>query len=98
MGRLNTLAKQVEQILEEYPAARCDDRFLITAVYSKYINVGAPFKEVMKDYTLPPFESIRRTRQKVQETREDLRGTKEVEAIRMKLQEEYIEYARGEES
>ena len=97
MGRLNTLAKQVEQILEEYPIARNDDRFLVTAVYSKYIDVDMPFRQVMKDYTLPPFESIRRSRQRVQEGREDLRGDKAVEEIRMKLQEEYIAFARGEE-
>ena len=94
MGRLNTLAKQVEQILEEYPVARSDDRFLITAIYSKYTCVDAPFSQVMGDYTLPPFESIRRARQKIQEKREDLRANADIEDVRMKLQEEYIEFAR----
>lgn len=94
MSRLKTLAKQVQQILEEYPIARSDDRFLVTAVYSKYIDVDMPFRQVMKDYTLPPFESIRRSRQKIQETRPDLRANADIEQIRMDLQEEYIEFAR----
>ena len=71
-----------------------DDRFLVTAVYSKYIDVDMPFRQVMKDYTLPPFESIRRSRQKVQEGREDLRGDKKSEDVRLKKQEEYIRFAR----
>ena len=91
---LKTLAKQVEQILEDYPVARGDDRFLITAIYSKYTCVDAPFSKVMEDYTLPPFESIRRSRQKVQEQRPELRANADIEQIRMDLQEEYIEFAR----
>ena len=99
MSRLGTLQAQVERILEEYPIAREDDRFLITAVYIRCYGVrpNAGFREVMKDYTLPPFESIRRARQRIQETNESLRGGKEVEKIRMELQEEYIAYARGED-
>lgn len=96
MSRLKTLAKQVEQILEDYPLARSDDRFLITTVYIRHYGVRptAGFKDVMKDYTLPPFESIRRSRQKVQEQRPELRANADIEQIRMDLQEEYIEFAR----
>lgn len=95
MSRLKTLAKQVEKILEDYPLAREDDRYLITTVYIRCYGVrpNAGFKEVMKDYTLPPFESIRRARQKIQEQREDLRANADVEKVRMALQEEYIEFA-----
>lgn len=100
MSKLKALSKQVEQILKDYPMARQDDRFLITAVYIKYYRVpkGESFVAVMKDHTLPPFESIRRARQKIQETNMELRGDAESEKIRMMLQEEYIAYARGEES
>ena len=96
MSRLNTLAKQVEKILEQFPLAREDDRFLITTVYIRCYGVrpNAAFSEVMKDHTLPPFESIRRTRQKVQEVREDLRAGAEVEQMRLDLQKEYIEFAQ----
>ena len=98
--RLKNLQKQVEEVLKDYPIARQDDRFLITAIYLKYYDVpkGETFVEVMKDRTLPPFESIRRTRQKIQETNLELRGDKESEALRIKLQEEYIAYAKGEET
>lgn len=96
MSRLKNLSRQVEEVLVAYPMTRCDDRLLITTVYIRYYGVRPTdgFKEVMKDHTLPPFESIRRTRQKIQETREDLRADAEIEKIRMKLQEEYIEFAK----
>ena len=96
MSRLKNLSKQVEAILEQYPMTRGDDRLLITTVYIRHYGVRPTesFREVMKDYTLPPFESIRRARQKIQETREDLRANAETEKIRMMLQEEYIEFAR----
>ena len=96
MSRLKKLSKQVEAILEEYPMTRGDDRLLITTVYIRHYGVRptAGFKEVMSDYTLPPFESIRRSRQKVQEQRPELRANADIEQIRMDLQEEYIEFAR----
>lgn len=97
MSRLKSLENVVFQILSDYPIARKDDRFLVTAVYSRYVDVNASFKEVMKNYTLPPFESISRCRRKIQETNEALRADSDIEQIRFDLQEEYIEYARGEE-
>ena len=98
MSRLKTLEAEVFKILCEYPIARKDDRFLVTAVYSNYVNVNMPFKEVMKNYTLPPFESITRCRRKIQETNEKLRADYDTEQLRLELQEEYIEYAKGDES
>ena len=97
MSRLKSLENVVFQILSDYPIARKDDRFLVTAVYSRYVDVDSSFREVMKDYTLPPFESISRCRRKIQETHEELRADSDIEQIRFDLQEEYIEYARGEE-
>jgi hypothetical protein len=96
MSKLKKLSKQVEAIMEEFPLTRADDRLLITTVYIRCYGVrpNAGFSEVMKDYTLPPFESIRRARQKLQEQREDLRADKLIEDFRMALQEEYIEFAR----
>ena len=96
MSRLNTLAKKIQQVLEEYPATRGDDRLLITTLYIRCYGVrpNAGFGEVMKDYTLPPFESIRRSRQKIQETHEELRANYDVEQIRFDLQKEYIEFAK----
>ncbi len=60
----------VERILAEYPEARDDDFVLIALVYDKNYGVsGAGFFETMlnhKALKLPSFESIRRTRQKLQ--------------------------------
>ena len=98
MSRLKTLENVVFKILSEYPIARKDDRFLVTAVYSRYTCVDAPFSKVMEDHTLPPFESITRCRRKIQETNEKLRADYDTEQVRLELQEEYIDYARGEES
>ena len=96
MSRLKQLSKQVEEVLENFPMTRGDDRLLISTVYTRWYGVRptAGFKEVMSNYELPPFESIRRARQKIQETREDLRANADVEKIRMMMQEEYIEFAR----
>lgn len=96
MSRLKNLSKQVQKILEEYPNTRGDDRLLITTLYIRCYGVrpNAGFGEVMKDYTLPPFESIRRSRQKIQETHEELRANYDVEQIRFDLQKEYIEFAK----
>ena len=84
MSKLKKLSKQVEAIMEEFPLTRADDRLLITTVYIRCYGVrpNAGFSEVMKDYTLPPFESIRRARQKLQEQREDLRADKLIEDFR----------------
>ena len=43
---------------------------------------------------LPAFETVRRTRQKVQEHHEELRATDSVGAYREVLEEKYREYAR----
>jgi hypothetical protein len=45
---------------------------------------------------LPSTETIRRTRQKIQQEFEDLRATKEVEKERMALQETWLDFVKGE--
>lgn len=96
MSRLKTIAQMVENILRSYPATRDDDRELIRYLYARYygISYSMPFGKVITNTDLPSFESIRRTRQKIQSENEDLRGSKQKEKVRMDAQIDYIEYAR----
>lgn len=43
---------------------------------------------------MPPFETVRRSRQKVQEMRPDLKADAEVIEQRSRLREEFEDYAR----
>ena len=59
--------------------------------------LSQPFGAVICDlasYNLPSFETVRRTRQKVQQTFPELAGTERVEAMRTAKEEDYKKYAR----
>ena len=95
--RMNKVQDMVLFELEARPETRSSDRELIMAIYRDFYGVTTDsFMKVMHRTDLPKFESIRRARQKLQETEEDLRAVPEVEQARLDLQEEYIAYARGE--
>jgi len=73
MIELKTVADKVEHILERYPFTRDCDIDLIGVVYVKCYGISRdePLKEVLnkiKNGYLPAFESIRRSRQKIQES------------------------------
>ena len=90
----------VKQVLEAVPDTRNSDDLLYIAVCGR-INKEAltkPFCQVMamrNELGLPPFESVRRTRQKIQEKHPELAGCTEVEAHRVLNEEIVREYARG---
>ena len=96
ISNLNTLKAKVRYILEHYPTARENDRWLIKVLYQKFYNVHFydAFGDVVMNEKLPSFESIRRCRQKIQEEDESLRGGKESEKARLEKQVEYIEFAK----
>ena len=96
--KLKTLEAKVLHILEEHKYARDDDRELTLLVHTTYygIDLDTPYWKVMCNDRIPLQESISRVRRKIQETREDLRGTEAKEKIRMSEQETYLDYARGE--
>lgn len=96
MSRVREVTPKVKAILNNYPMTRSDDKLLIKMVYSMYygIDCRTPFGAVLDRKDLPSFESIRRARQKLQEMDEGLRGTPEIEAIRLQEQEDYIEFAK----
>lgn len=89
----------VKKVLTEHPETRDSDSKLICWVYSitnpEVLKLS--FSKVMwnsKFYNLPSFETIRRTRQKLQHDYPELRG--KLYEKRMEKQSTYIEkFARG---
>lgn len=77
----------VREILEQHPETRNSDNLLYVKVVES-INANLiykPFQELFihaKEYGIPPFESVRRTRQKLQAEFPELRAKKEIEAER----------------
>jgi hypothetical protein len=90
----------VKLILQKYPATRNSDDLLYMKV-CEYVNgthISLPFWKVMqerKDFGYPPFESVRRSRQKLQATYPELSANKVVEAQREENEKAYKEFARG---
>jgi hypothetical protein len=99
-NRLFKLEHMVLQELLNKPRTRDDDRELTLAIHTDYygINPWAPYGEVMRDKDIPSQESIGRCRRKLQAEREDLRGSKYKEQVRMAEQITFIEYANADTS
>ena len=88
----------VEHILRKHLDARDDDFRLygwaVKAMHPEIMDM--PFKQVMwqhKELDIPSFETIRRTRQKLQHDNPDLRGKMYLK--RMEKQDEYIKKFGG---
>lgn len=99
MDTLNKMKEKITYLLEKYPKLRDDDFLLIGAVYSQFYNVenSDSFLEIMKHHDerhLPSFESIRRTRQKVQEERLDLCSSKAKQREKEKSFARYYDFAK----
>ena len=96
---MKDLTTIVKKVLENHKDARDSDFRTIGWVYAvmKPEVMNMPFKEVLwkhSDFELPSFETIRRTRQKLQHDHPELRGA--VYEKRMAKQTEYIDkFARG---
>lgn len=104
MGSIKGVAKEVKDILELYPDTRNGDDLLYYYVCRRkllengYGIAHMRFSDVWlfrKEYGLPPFETVRRTRQKIQSEIPELRAKADVEAMRMVKEEEYKAYAKG---
>lgn len=98
MSKLQRIEPVVRQVLEENEATRSDDFLLVAEVYYKLVpeSLNLPFGVVMaghKTLNVPYFETIRRTRQKLQASYENLRPNKEVQEARVNETAEYINYA-----
>jgi hypothetical protein len=95
----------VKSILEQDKQCRNSDSFL----YLKVLSVTAKQKGIdlekmtvpyfllnLHGAGLPPFESVRRARQKVQERNPHLAACERVECFRAENESAFREYARGE--
>lgn len=105
MNDLKNTTKLVKAILEQDERARNSDSFLYLRVIeiiadNKGINlygISIPvFLLSMKENGFPPFESVRRTRQKIQEHHPELAACDKVKDLRMIEESNFRQYARGE--
>lgn len=100
MSRCSKVEPVVKKVLTEKPYTRDDDFLLIYEVYKEFLPDldNMSFKDVMlnhKDYKLPYFESVRRTRPKLQNQYPELLSSKQVQEGRKMLEPDYEEYARS---
>lgn len=104
MVDLKTTTSIVKLILEENEMARNSDSYLYLRVldhWGKRHDIDATqwtvssFLMYMSDYGFPPFESVRRTRQKLQQTYPHLAACKKVAEQRTANEEVYRAYAQG---
>ena len=100
---LQTTTGLVKGILESCPDARNSDNYLylrVLQIIGQRNNVDINSMSMplfllrMKEYGFPCFESVRRTRQKLQAAYPELAGCDEVEAQRMLNEEVFRDYAR----
>ena len=97
MNKLYRVEETVKEFLINNPETRDNDTLLQKLVMIK-INpdiANMPFSYVMDNRTnlgLPPFESIRRARAKLQRQYENLKPSKEVEEARRDEQVTYYDY------
>lgn len=100
MKHIKNTSDIVKHILEEVPGTRNDDDLLYCKVL-ECVNeecVKMPlhvFLKLRKHYKLPPFESVRRSRQKIQAAYPWLRANDTVEGYRAVNEEIVKKYARS---
>lgn len=101
--KLYQTTKIVQGILEKDVEARNSDNYL----YYKVLSVVGRMNDIdinsmsiptfllnINEFGFPAFETVRRTRQKIQAEIPELRGNKTVEHMREMNEEEYRKYAK----
>lgn len=105
MTELKNTTRLVKSILETDTQARNSDSILYLRVLeriSKERGIHLDFLTVrnflmsMNVLPFPPFESVRRTRQKVQAAYPELASAERVAAMRMENEKEYRAFALGD--
>lgn len=99
MTKLKTTQEKVKSVLVSHTEARDDDMKLYLYVCNYCMpTVGAmPFEAVMTQYRslgIPCFESVRRTRQKLQAQYPELSGTAGIKKLRAAQEQVYRQYAK----
>lgn len=107
MGKATELKNTTElvmEVLKSQPQARNSDNFLyywILKIIGKRNGIDIEKMSVphfflhLKEYKFPGFETVRRTRQKIQAEHPELAGNSTVEGQRMLNEEVFRGYARG---
>lgn len=105
MQELKNLTELVHIILDHYPQTRNSDGLLwLKVLESQAYEKGIDLRMLSVPYFLPriaemgfsPFESVRRTRQKLQATYPHLSAEEAVEGFRIENEKQYRAYARSE--
>lgn len=105
MNELKTVAKLVKALLEDYPKTRNSDSYLYLKVLEhqaseKGINLRLltvpVFLEKMDSFGFSGFETVRRTRQKVQRDNPGLSACKEVYEYRGENEAVFRAFAAGD--
>ena len=86
--------EKVEEILKEIPQARENDNLLIAYFMKDEYKLQNTF-DIALQFKTNVYESIRRARQKVQETNPTLRPSREVYEDRLKKEADVREVMRG---
>lgn len=99
-----TTSELVKDILQRCPDARNSDNVLYVRVCTEIgSQVGIDISKMsmphfllhLKEYNMPAFETVRRTRQKLQAEYPHLTGDANVEAQRMLNEADFRRYARS---
>lgn len=96
---LKNTTKLVKEILRSCPDTRNSDDLLFVKVCERInpLSINFSFATVLlnrKEWELPAFESVRRTRQKVQAEHPELAGNSTVEGHRKVNEQIFKEYAK----
>ena len=100
MNNLKTIESRVRAILTNHKEARDDDMILYTLYCNRYgqVKVGElPFEMVMNNYKvfhIPCFESVRRSRQKIQAATPELGCSPEVRRARRKQESKFRAFSK----
>jgi len=106
MDELKSVSKVVKRILETDPQTRNSDSFLYLKVAKCYARANGfasfdkipvtVFLEHMGAWKFPPFESVRRARQKIQAEYPELAACDRVSAMRSEKVSDYRAFARSD--
>lgn len=99
MRYLKTIERKVRTILAQNEDARNDDMVLYLVLCNACLkDAGAlPLAEIMTQYKylgLPSFESVSRTRRKLQAKHPELAGSRSVQKLRATGEKAYRKYAK----
>lgn len=104
MDNIRNTAVLVKEALIHNPKTRNSDNYLYFVICkAKLAGQGIDISKVnlsdallnRESLGLPQFETVRRTRQKIQADNPELKGTSEVEAMRAIKEEAFRDFARG---